>query len=274
MMTLSEQGPRDQWKAVREWPRLSAEAKLAWQYLFELAEGRVEISVHLHPAAIGLDQGQKDALRSGKRCLETLEGRGLLDIRDTRATPWAVFLHDPCTVQRGRLRRPDPQGELFEEAEPAAVAQLPPVTCRGTSTSNLSIPQLTSDLQRPGTGDSCATAAGPDEPTAAAFAFGQVVGAAKAAVERQPEEAAKIVARVFAAVDDPKLSRDLCLRLAWEILYNVYPRHKLEGILHKVKTDFRNKPACQRGQYFVAAISRSYREETGKELTRRKAVGE
>ena len=105
---------------VFRWPsrgskKLMAESKLAWLWLWRRAGSRPN-AVTLHVSEIGEAQGAQDAMRSGRRLLETLIDAGLIDAVARERGRWTVDVRDPAEALDA-LRRidPDPQGELFEE---------------------------------------------------------------------------------------------------------------------------------------------------------------
>jgi hypothetical protein len=133
----------DPWRIVARWPApepgrsgLPAQAKLAWQYLYQLAGG-IDRSVSVLAANVGAEQGTSD--RSGRRALESLAEVGLIQIADRFKGQITVYLNDPAIAARARLASAtnlSDQGELEfpsdheslpQEPDPSeGVIQLPP----------------------------------------------------------------------------------------------------------------------------------------------------
>lgn len=119
-MTQQQAADRQRWDAVRKWHGLRGEAKLAWQYLWNLANGRAR-TIDVHPGSVGADQGANDS-RTGKNHLKTLAAAGLIQVVDSyeelrRCQVWKIYVEDPLEVMAMRLKKisADPQGVLFAE---------------------------------------------------------------------------------------------------------------------------------------------------------------
>lgn len=116
------------WRAVRRWPGLRGEAKLAWKFLSEFGGG-VGSTVLVTAADLGADQGTSST--AGRRAIESLAVEGLVELVERAKGRWTVYLPDPLDVARARRSRGcDGQGELFELSEPLAEEPKPPPTIR------------------------------------------------------------------------------------------------------------------------------------------------
>jgi hypothetical protein len=110
------------WLTVRQWPGLSAAAKLAWLQKWTGTPSTFQV----HCGALGEYQGTSD--RAGRNSAEQLRHHGLWDIRDWNRGMLLIFAEDPVTVAKGRLLRvEESQGQLFESLEPAALSPDPGV---------------------------------------------------------------------------------------------------------------------------------------------------
>lgn len=116
--------PRDERAAaVRTWPGLTAQAKLAHQYLYYVRSrvGSTPIgqpgTVRITFAEIGADQGTTGT--SGGRAYDQLRREGLLEQIDARQSVRTVYLPDPldAAIARRRAHEGDGQGVLFEAQE-------------------------------------------------------------------------------------------------------------------------------------------------------------
>jgi hypothetical protein len=125
--------PRDERaETVRTWPGLTAQAKLAHQYLYyerQRVGGTVvgqPGTVRITYAELGADQGTSS--QSGQRALENLMVEGLVELIDSRAYLKTCYLADPldAAIARRRAHEGDGQGVLFEaQEEPATPADEP-----------------------------------------------------------------------------------------------------------------------------------------------------
>jgi hypothetical protein len=110
------------WDVVKRWPELRGEAKLAWLFLWGLANGRPR-TIEVHVNSIAADQGSSDS-RTGSNHLRRLQERGLVDLPPSKVKVLSgvvsVYLNDPIEIAKKRLGRiePDPQGVFSFEENP------------------------------------------------------------------------------------------------------------------------------------------------------------
>ena len=115
----SKSADRARWDAVRTWPELRGEAKLAWQYLWGLANFRPQ-TIKVAPLSVAIDQGSRQN-RTGAGLLRRLAAHGLIQIIASDESAWAVYVRDPLEVAKESLKRieSDGQGELFPDDQPS-----------------------------------------------------------------------------------------------------------------------------------------------------------
>lgn len=121
--------PEPDWEAVKRWPGLRGEAKVAWRFLRDFGGG-IGSTVVVTAADVGADQGTSST--AGRRALESLALEGLLELVERAKGRWTVYLPNPLDVARARRSRGcDGQGELFDrEDEPLAEEPEMPPTVR------------------------------------------------------------------------------------------------------------------------------------------------
>ncbi|WP_294124307.1 hypothetical protein [Sphingomonas sp.] len=255
------------WDAVRTWTELRGESKLAWQYLWGIANWRPR-TIQVNPLAVALDQGSNDR-RTGARLLKRLAERGLIQLVQSSEDPWTVYVDDPIEVKRALLRRiaADPQGELFEErdatdarqAEPPAAVPIREVVPHlapdvetpiqfkdgggaqvGIQNSNaFAFPHLAPDVARKSTVRiTQPEGADPPEPSridqAIEDARSKLQERWRVPLEKKQEDAASIVARIKQVIGEP-ISDRFCLRVAAEVVSGCYPWTKLHGVLESTR---------------------------------------
>jgi len=113
------------WRAVKRWPGLRGEPKLAWRFLYEFAGGQFA-TIIITAADVGADQGTSD--RGGRRALEALALAGLVEVLERSGGRWTIYLANPLDVARARRSRgSDGQGELFDSEQIAEEPTSPPM---------------------------------------------------------------------------------------------------------------------------------------------------
>lgn len=104
--------PEPDWQAVKRWPGLRGEAKLAWRFLREFGGG-IGSTVVITAADVGADQGTSST--AGRRAIESLALEGLIELVERAKGRWTVYLPNPLDVARARRSRGyDGQAELFD----------------------------------------------------------------------------------------------------------------------------------------------------------------
>lgn len=121
--------PEPDWQAVKRWPGLRGEAKLAWRFLKDFGGG-IGTTVVVTAADVGADQGTSST--AGRRAIESLALEGLLELVERAKGRWTVYLPNPLDVARARRSRGcDGQGELFDlDDEPLTEEPETPPTVR------------------------------------------------------------------------------------------------------------------------------------------------
>lgn len=104
------------WTAVRRWPGMRGEDKLAWLFLWLRSRGGRE-QISTTPAEVAADQGV--TADAGRSRLKNLAAQGLILVRNReRATGvWLVEVCDPGELEVGRVVKSDGQQLLFDDLD-------------------------------------------------------------------------------------------------------------------------------------------------------------
>lgn len=100
------------WEAVRRWPGLRGEDKLAWHFLWrESGQGRQQVDVNA--TMVAADQGT--STDAGRKRIKNLAAEGLIVVVDHKAGRWLVEIIEPLGI--ARARRLDFDGQLTFDFE-------------------------------------------------------------------------------------------------------------------------------------------------------------
>ena len=267
-------------RIVRQWPGLSAPAKLAWSYVFfDVAKGKPAV-VDVSPAALCGALGLEDS-RSGRQALDQLAEHRLLNIIARNRGSWRIDVFDPS---QAAIARPCPmpgegQGELpfaddpqvrhaEEQHEPESSAQNFPVVPLRRTSERREIPQ-TSDFRDFGERKSQVSRSGSGNERAELSAAHPILmgSTIETVIRRLPSEAEKqarveeLMVFIRGQVADPLLRDSVLLRIAWAIMDGRYSEQKLHAVLRRVaETKRRGTLRGTPSQYFVGAVKRSFAE--------------
>lgn len=283
-----------QWQTVRAWPGLRGEAKCAWSYVQELTGGRVDCTIEVHVAAIGVAVGGADAPRNGRRYIAALQSVGLVRVIDKdEGGLWTLHIENPLTVRRARLLPNDPQRRLFEEPaddeQQAESAPPPPDPCKSTSTYHIPITTPPPHRRTHVAGGERATSASTEPPSAnladgifprefaplrareqyrtdgdpietVAGSIDAIIQARREHVASHPVEVDALVNYIKTAVNDPALNDSIARKIATEIVEGVYGRDRLDSVLKNLKR--KDLSPGKRFAYFVVGMN-NVREKVG-----------
>jgi len=250
------------WRAVKRWPGLRGEAKLAWRWLWEFGGG-IGATVVATAADVGADQGTSST--AGRRSLESLATEGLLELVERAKGRWTVYLPDPLDVAKARRSRGcDGQGELFELDEPLAEEPKTPPTVRVQLAATEAPATDAGALPSPARGG-CGRASVAADASAGAERIDSVLlriagreRPSPAAQERRVEERVQLI---LGRVSDPRLRLAPVVRVAGAIHEGRFPDGELRRILAKID-DLRaaGELTAGAGGYFVGACRKRFGE--------------
>ena len=247
MLPKSNRSLDHAWDAVRTWPSLRGEAKLAWLFLFQSASRRFT-TFTTTAAAVGAHQGTSD--RSGQRALSALESAGLVEVLDRCGGRWTLCLVDPAIAMVARRRAADPQSDLFAAdvaPDPPADVSAEPLPFRsfGTHASEAKEPEARERSTDQSIGASGGTA-GQKRPEENRSNRDKPVVSVKTVLEKwasqmtQPRECGadtidQLVAWQLRAVGDPALRVSPCLRVARAIFERRVKKRVIVDLIDRVK---------------------------------------